>query len=238
MAKIPFTDNDFRTLKVFDVQEITTIIYSAELRSDYEEQSLYYGVLDSIIKKTSLLKDPDILPLISQFMNYGGRLGNVPPQYTALINFVNTDNQNDDGDDDGGDGDGDEGIDISSPKTYGTYYHVVADENDKIRIKNTKKLPPSNINNTWYFFQSLEEIRSYYKQYPDSNNISQIVVAKCFIDFDVIQKMTPFNPNDVPIFTVNYIYNYYVIVDDVFDYTLFPRFNVYNKVRRVKRGRK
>ena len=40
MAKIPFTDNDFRTLKVFDVQEITTIIYSAELCFDYDEQSL------------------------------------------------------------------------------------------------------------------------------------------------------------------------------------------------------
>jgi hypothetical protein len=76
MAKIPFTDNDFRRLTVFDVQEITTTIYSGELSSDYENQSLYYGVLDSIIKKSALLTDPEIIPLISQFMSFGGRLGN------------------------------------------------------------------------------------------------------------------------------------------------------------------
>lgn len=247
MAKIPVTDNDFRLLTVWDVQEINTTIYSAELRSDFDEQSVYYGVLDSILKKSALLTDPDIIPLISQFIGYGDRIGNVPQQYTTLINFTNTNfeeqQENEEGDDE-------LGRTTDNPTVnYGEFYYVIADPLQKTQIKLTKKLPPPVNTNFWYFFKSLEDINLYYKKYPleytDTTfnppvvvRAFKVAVAKCSITLDYVNRVPPYDDGDIPIYSVNDIYNYYITVGDVIDYTLFAPFIANSRTKRVKRGRR
>lgn len=241
MAKIPVTNNDFRLLTVFDVQEITTTIYSAELRFDYDEQSVYYGVLDSILKKSSLLTDPGIIPLISQFIGYGNRIVNVPQQYTTLINFRNSAFEEQQ--------ENDEGRTSDNPiVNYGEFYYVIADPLQKTQIKLTKKLPPPVSTNFWYFFKSLEDINLYYKKYPleytDTTfnppvvvRAFKVAIAKCYITLDFVNRVPPYDDGDIPIYSVNDIYNYYITVGDVFDYTLFAPFIASGKTKRVKRGR-
>jgi hypothetical protein len=226
MAKIPFTDNDFRRLTVFDVQEITTTIYSAELRFDYEEQSVYYGVLDSILKKSSLLTDPEIIPLISQFILYGDRVGNVPQQYTSLISFRNTAFEEEQQDDGGG---GDVFIDeepvIDDGPFLGPYYYVLSGPNDAITIQKTGRLPYPIYTNILSFFISLENIKQYFKVYPNQNK--DVQVAVCFTAERSVNSIETFPISDVYGNSFDITFHLsdsrwipYIIVDSVIQYKL------------------
>jgi hypothetical protein len=243
MAKIPVTDNDFRRLTVFDVQEITTTIYSAELRFDYDEQSVYYGVLDSIINNSSLLTDPDIIPLISQFIGYGDRIGNVPQQYTSLINFRNTAfEEQQQGDVGGG---GDEFIDeeeiIDDGPFLGPYYYPLLNESEIRIVQQTGRLAPPISGNVLLFFENLDNIKAYSKSI--SLQEPQIQVAECFmserainfIDYLTINDNAG-NPIDIKFYISDIIWIPYIIVQNIIQVS-FPNINrSFFRPRRAKIG--
>jgi hypothetical protein len=86
--RIPVTDDDFRSLTSFDVQEIIVAIDIAEENGDFATAESYYGILNSIIQNTSILTDRDnILSLISNWITAGNK--SIPPQYSALTTFRN-----------------------------------------------------------------------------------------------------------------------------------------------------
>jgi hypothetical protein len=226
MAKIPYTDNDFRRLTVFDVQEITTTIYSAELRFDYEEQSIYYGVLDSIIKKSSLLTDPEIIPLISQFILYGDRVGNVPQQYTSLINFRNTTYEEEQQDDGAGD---DVFIDeepiIDDGPFLGPYYYPVFNKDDIQIIQITGRLAPPLSGNILLFFDNLNSIKSYCKSIALQEK--EIQIAECYMSERAINLIDTTTISDVfgnefgiTFYVSDVIWIPYIIVQSMIQYKL------------------
>lgn len=243
MAKIPFTDNDFRRLTVFDVQEITTTIYSAELSSDYENQSIYYGVLDSIIKKSSLLTDSQIIPLISQFVSFGGRLGNVPQQYTSLINFI-TSGIEDEEEDDGTDG-GDEFIDeeeiIGDEPFLGPYYYPLFNESEIRIVERTGRLSPPISGNVLLFFEDLDSIKKYSKSI--SLQEPKIQVAECFMSeraIDFIDYLTindnAGNPIDIKFYISDIIWIPYIVVQNIIQVSLSNTNRSFFRPRRAKLG--
>ncbi len=226
MAKIPYTDNDFRRLTVFDVQEITTTIYSAELRFDYEEQSIYYGVLDSIIKKSSLLTDPEIIPLISQFILYGDRVGNVPQQYTSLINFRNTAYEEEQQDDGAGD---DVFIDeepiIDDGPFLGPYYYPVFNKDDIRIIQITGRLAPPVSGNILLFFDNLDSIKSYCKSIALQEK--EIQIAECYMSERAINLIDTTTISDVfgnqfgiTFYISDVIWIPYIIIQSMIQYKL------------------
>jgi len=225
MAKIPVTDNDFRRLTVFDVQEITTTIYSAELRFDYDEQSVYYGVLDSIINNSSLLTDPDIIPLISQFVSFGGRLGNVPQQYTSLINFIIGGIEEEQQDD----GDGDEFIDeeeiIDDGPFLGPYYYPIFNKDDIRTIQITGRLATPVSGNILLFFENLDSIKSYCKSIALQEN--EIQIAECYMSERAINLIDTTTISDVfgnqfgiTFYVSDIIWIPYIIVQSMIQYKL------------------
>ena len=225
MAKIPYTDNDFRRLTVFDVQEITTTIYSAELRFDYEEQSVYYGVLDSIIKKSSLLTDPEIIPLISQFILYGDRVGNVPQQYTSLINFRNTAFEEEQQDDGGGDVFIDEEEIIDDGPFLGPYYYPVFNKDDIRIIQITGRLAPPVSGNILLFFDNLDSIKSYCKSIALQEK--EIQIAECYMSERAINLIDATTISDVfgnqfgiTFYVSDVIWIPYIIVQSMIQYKL------------------
>jgi hypothetical protein len=226
MAKIPVTDNDFRRLTVFDVQEITTTIYSAELRFDYDEQSVYYGVLDSIIKKSSLLTDPEIIPLISQFILYGDRVGNVPQQYTSLINFRNTAYEEEQQDDGAGD---DVFIDeepiIDDGPFLGPYYYPVFNKDDIRIIQITGRLAPPVSGNILLFFDNLDSIKSYCKSIALQEK--EIQIAECYMSERAINLIDTTTISDVfgnqfgiTFYISDVIWIPYIIIQSMIQYKL------------------
>jgi hypothetical protein len=225
MAKIPFTDNDFRRLTVFDVQEITTTIYSAELRFDYEEQSVYYGVLDSILKKSYLLTDPEIIPLISQFILYGDRVGNVPQQYTSLINFRNTAFEEEQQDDGGGDAFIDEEEIIDDGPFLGPYYYPVFNKDDIRIIQITGRLAPPVSGNILLFFDNLDSIKSYCKSIALQEK--EIQIAECYMSERAINLIDATTISDVfgnqfgiTFYVSDVIWIPYIIVQSMIQYKL------------------
>jgi hypothetical protein len=245
MAKIPYTDNDFRRLTVFDVQEITTTIYSAELSSDYENQSIYYGVLDSIIQKSSLLTDSQIIPLISQFVSFGGRLGNVPQQYTSLINFITGGFEEEDEEEQDDGTDGDEFIDeeeiIDNEPFLGPYYYPLFNEREIRIVKQTGRLAPPISGNVLLFFEDLDSIKAYSKSI--SLQEPQIQVAECFmserainfIDYLTITDNAG-NPIDIKFYISDIIWIPYIIVQNIIQVSL-PNINrSFFRPRRAKIG--
>jgi len=225
MAKIPFTDNDFRRLTVFDVQEITTTIYSAELRFDYEEQSIYYGVLDSIVKKSSLLTDPEIIPLISQFILYGDRVGNVPQQYTSLISFRNTAFEEEQQDDGGGDVFIDEEEIIDDGPFLGPYYYPVFNKDDIRIIQITGRLAPPVSGNILLFFDNLDSIKSYCKSIALQEK--EIQIAECYMSERAINLIDTTTISDVfgnqfgiTFYVSDVIWIPYIIVQSMIQYKL------------------
>ena len=256
MAKIPFTDNDFRRLTVFDVQEITTTIYSAELSSDYENQSIYYGVLDSIIKKSSLLTDSQIIPLISQFVSFGGRLGNVPQQYTSLINFITSgiedeEEEQDDGTDGGDQDDGS----ITPSNTYQILYYAIPNSLD---VQNTRFYRRLQLPRDWYandiffFYYDVESLRGYAISYPPleidetSTNptyrkVTRLFVAECVVDNRIIADSLLVEPDpeggiDVRGIVVQTIYQPYIIAQNVIEISLVTGNKSVFRPRRAKIG--
>jgi len=132
---------------------------------------------------------------------------------------------------------------------YGEFYYVIADPLQKTQIKLTKKLPPPVNTNFWYFFKSLEDINLYYKKYPleytDTTfnppvvvRAFKVAIAKCSITLDYVNRVPPYDDGDIPIYSVNDIYNYYITVCDVIDYTLFASIISYSRTKRIKRGRR
>lgn len=130
----------------------------------------------------------------------------------------------------------------------GVFYHVIEDITKRNQIKFTKKLPSPIQTNLWYFFKSPEDVSRYYKENPlyllDTSvdppqyyKAFKIVLAKCLIRLEFIDKIPGLIPTDVEIYSVNDIYDYYVTVDDVFDHTLFAPFTSARITRRVSRGR-
>jgi hypothetical protein len=241
MAKIPVTDNDFRRLTVFDVQEITTTIYSAELRFDYDEQSVYYGVLDSIINNSSLLTDPDIIPLISQFVSFGGRLGNVPQQYTSLINFIIGGIEEEQQDDGAGDEFIDEEEIIDDGPFLGPYYYPLLNESEIRIVQQTGRLAPPISGNVLLFFENLDNIKAYSKSI--SLQEPQIQVAECFmserainfIDYLTINDNAG-NPIDIKFYISDIIWIPYIIVQNIIQVS-FPNINrSFFRPRRAKIG--
>jgi hypothetical protein len=225
MAKIPYTDNDFRRLTVFDVQEITTTIYSAELRFDYEEQSVYYGVLDSIIKKSSLLTDPGIIPLISQFILYGDRVGNVPQQYTSLISFRNTAFEEEQQDDGGGDEFIDEEEIIDDGPFLGPYYYPIFNKDDIRIIQITGRLAPPVSGNILLFFDNLDSIKSYCKSIALQEK--EIQIAECYMSERAINLIDTTTISDVfgnqfgiTFYVSDVIWIPYIIVQSMIQYKL------------------
>lgn len=137
----------------------------------------------------------------------------------------------------------------NSKLNYGVFYHAIADPLKKTQIKLTRKLPPPIDTNFWYFYKSLEDISLYYKKYPleytDTTfdppvvvRAFKIIVVKCLITLDFVNRVPPVVDGDIDFYSVNDIYSYYVTVDDVIDYTLFPLFVARGKTKRVKRGRR
>jgi hypothetical protein len=253
MSKIPYTDNDFRRLTVFDVQEITTTIYSAELRFDYEEQSIYYGVLDSIVKKSSLLTDPEIIPLISQFILYGDRVGNVPQQYTSLISFRNTEFEEADGVEQGG---GERGGGMITPdNTYQILYYAIPNSLD---VQNTRFYRRLQLPRDWYandiffFYYDVESVRKYAISYPPleidetSTNptyrkVTRLFVAECVVDNRIIADSLLIEPDpvlgiDVRGIAVQTIYQPYIIAQNVIEISLVTRKRSLFRPRRAKIG--
>jgi hypothetical protein len=225
MAKIPYTDNDFRRLTVFDVQEITTTIYSAELRFDYEEQSIYYGVLDSIIKKSSLLTDPEIIPLISQFILYGDRVGNVPQQYTSLISFRNTAFEEEQQDDGAGDEFIDEEEIIDDGPFLGPYYYPIFNKDDIRIIQITGRLAPPVSGNILLFFDNLDSIKSYCKSIALQEK--EIQIAECYMSERAINLIDTTTISDVfgnqfgiTFYVSDVIWIPYIIVQSMIQYKL------------------
>jgi hypothetical protein len=225
MAKIPYTDNDFRRLTVFDVQEITTTIYSAELRFDYEEQSIYYGVLDSIVKKSSLLTDPEIIPLISQFILYGDRVGNVPQQYTSLISFRNTAFEEEQQDDGAGDEFIDEEEIIDDGPFLGPYYYPIFNKDDIRIIQITGRLAPPVSGNILLFFDNLDSIKSYCKSIALQEK--EIQIAECYMSERAINLIDTTTISDVfgnqfgiTFYVSDVIWIPYIIVQSMIQYKL------------------
>jgi hypothetical protein len=225
MAKIPVTDNDFRRLTVFDVQEITTTIYSAELRFDYDEQSVYYGVLDSIINNSFLLTDPEIIPLISQFVSFGGRLGNVPQQYTSLINFIIGGIEEEQQDDGGGDVFIDEEEIIDDGPFLGPYYYPVFNKDDIRTIQITRRLAPPVSGNILLFFDNLDSIKSYCKSIALQEK--EIQIAECYMSERAINLIDTTTISDVfgnqfgiTFYVSDVIWIPYIIVQSMIQYKL------------------
>jgi hypothetical protein len=225
MAKIPYTDNDFRRLTVFDVQEITTTIYSAELRFDYEEQSIYYGVLDSIVKKSSLLTDPEIIPLISQFILYGDRVGNVPQQYTSLISFRNTAFEEEQQDDGAGDEFIDEEEIIDDEPFLGPYYYPIFNKDDIRTIQITGRLAAPVSGNILLFFDNLDSIKSYCKSIALQEK--EIQIAECYMSERAINLIDTTTISDVfgnqfgiTFYVSDVIWIPYIIVQSMIQYKL------------------
>jgi hypothetical protein len=225
MAKIPVTDNDFRRLTVFDVQEITTTIYSAELRFDYDEQSVYYGVLDSIINNSFLLTDPEIIPLISQFVSFGGRLGNVPQQYTSLINFIIGGIEEEQQDDGAGDEFIDEEEIIDDGPFLGPYYYPIFNKDDIRTIQITGRLAPPVSGNILLFFDNLDSIKSYCKSIALQEK--EIQIAECYMSERAINLIDTTTISDVfgnqfgiTFYVSDVIWIPYIIVQSMIQYKL------------------
>lgn len=258
MAKIPVTNNDFRLLTVFDVQEITTTIYSAELRFDYDEQSVYYGVLDSILKKSSLLTDPDIIPLISQFIGYGNRIGNVPQQYTSLINFRNTtfeeQQENDEG---GGEFDVEEEDILPGDNGYGTvdyYYYPITDADMVREVIRTMRLPIPISSDKFFFLKDEGDVINYFKAYPPyelDNNLNrkiakEITLVQCAISDNIISRLPDIDVSDglnsigvVKIYELDVIYLPRIVITDIITYPMIEKNTPIKRSirRRVGTGR-
>ena len=242
MAKIPVTDNDFRLLTVWDVQEINTTIYSAELRSDFDEQSVYYGVLDSILKKSALLTDPDIIPLISQFIGYGDRIGNVPQQYTTLINFRNTNFEEQQNNENGDNGFGDEEEDVlPGDNGYGTvdyYYYPITDADTANEVVRTMRLPIPISSDKFFFIKDEGDVTNYFKAYPPyelDNNLNrkipkEITLVECAISDNIIYRLPDLYVSDgwsdigvVKLYEVDVIYLPRIVITDILSYPLIEK---------------
>ena len=86
--RIPVTDDDYRALGTADVLDILTAIDVAEENGDNTAAESYYGILDLIIQKSSLLNNSEVI--LNTILEWLLRIDRVlPPQYNALKNFRN-----------------------------------------------------------------------------------------------------------------------------------------------------
>ena len=86
--RIPVTDDDYRALTTADVLDIIIAIDTAEENGDNSTAETYYGVLNLIIQKSSLLNNSEvILNTILEWLLRTSKV--IPPQYAALIDFRN-----------------------------------------------------------------------------------------------------------------------------------------------------
>lgn len=84
--RIPVTDDEYRALTTADVLAIIDAIDVAEENGDFSTAETYYGVLNLIIQKSSLLNDPEVkLNTILEWLLRTNKV--IPPQYTALRDF-------------------------------------------------------------------------------------------------------------------------------------------------------
>lgn len=135
------------------------------------------------------------------------------------------------------------------PVNYDTYFTYFTDTYKVAQLKRTKKLPGPDID-TWYFFRTIEDMKSYFALYPpkqmetflDSSRevpMSSVVVASCSVVRSVIQKLPPSIDVNIDIYAVKDIYDRFVRVDDIIDLQIGIQQKRYGKVsfRSIGTGR-
>lgn len=128
------------------------------------------------------------------------------------------------------------------------FYHVLGDPFQKTQVKLNRKLPPPTGTNFWFFWKTEEDVVKYFKKYPleflDTTwdppvfrKAFKVVLVRCLVNLEFIDKLPPIEDTDVTTYSVNDIYDYYVTVMDVYDFTLFAPFSSTTRTKRVSRGR-